>query len=223
MRYIHLRECISALSNEIKSVGVVGAGHGLSEVAIATEFPDIQFTLTDINDQNYPNYHKAMDICWKWGIDNVRFGVWNILEPTRRTFDLICSTEVLEHIEDYRAAAQAMLSAANRYVYCLVPFSDKATNADPARRKRALERHGHYVYGFDEEDLRALFPRPEYVRGAYFSDAGQKLRAQLKSLDGTQIDENLEQLKRLAYRDLQDRIPSIPAEGQGIKVLSKAD
>lgn len=223
LRYIHLRDALLKIGDDIESVGVVGAGHGYSEIALAIEFPHIQFTLTDIIDTGYPNYHKAMDICWKWGLENVRFSVWNVLEPTDRRFDLVCSTEVLEHIEDAAGAAAKMREAALKYVYCLVPFSDKETNANPVRRKRALETHGHFVYGYDAEELEALFPNPEFIKGAYFDDAGQLLRKKLMDLTPAEIDEQLPDLIAFAETDLQDRIPEFPREGQGIKILSRID
>ena len=221
LRYIHLREALLQISDEIETVGVVGAGHGYSEIALAAEFPHIHFTLTDIVATGYPNYHKAMDICWKWGIENVRFSVWNVLEPTKRRFDLVCSTEVLKHIEDAEAAAKKMREAAEKYVYCLVPFSDKASNENPNKRKRALEVHGHFVYGYDEQSLERLFPDPVFLKGAYFQEAGQQLRHRLMDLTPAEIDEQLADLKAFAETDLQDRIPQTPQEGQGIKILSR--
>lgn len=220
LRYIHLRDALLQISDEIETVGVVGAGHGYSEIALALEFPHIQFTLTDIIDTGYPNYHKAMDICWKWGIENVRFSVWNVLEPTARRFDLVCSTEVLEHIADAAGAAEKMREAAEKYVYCLVPFSDKASNENPAKRKRALEAHGHFVYGYDANDLEQLFPNPVFIKGAYFTHEGQALRKRLMDLSPAEIDEQLADLITFAETDLQDRIPETPHEGQGIKILS---
>jgi len=221
LRYIHLRDTFLKIGDEIETVGIVGAGHGYSEIALAIEFPNIHFTLTDIIDTGYPNYHKAMDICWKWGIENVRFSVWNVLEPTDRRFDLVCSTEVLEHIEDAAGAALKMREAALKYVYCLVPFADKASNENEHKRKRALETHGHFVYGYDAEELEQLFPNPEFIKGAYFDDAGQLLRKQLMDLTPAEIDEKLEELAIFAETDLQDRVPNLPSEGQGIKILSR--
>jgi len=221
LRYIHLREAFLAVGDQIESVGVVGAGHGYSEIALAIEFPHIHFTLTDIIAPGYPNYHKAMDICWKWGINNVAFSVWNVLEPSNRRFDMVCSTEVLEHIEDAKSAAAKMREAAEKFVYCLVPFADKETNANENKRKRALEAHGHFVYGYDAEDLESLFPDPVFLKGAYFEEAGQVLRHQLKDLSPEEIDAQLADLKALAEADIQDRIPETPAEGQGIKILSR--
>ncbi|MEM1396526.1 MAG: hypothetical protein AAGH38_03645 [Pseudomonadota bacterium] len=216
-----MRDSLLQVRKEIKTVGVVGAGHGYSELALAIEFPEIEFTLTDIIDADYPIFHKAMDICWKWDIHNVQFSVWNVLEKTNRQFDLVCSTEVLEHIEEDDAAAAAMREAARKYVYCLVPFADKTTNADQKLRRRALERHGHFVFGYDQNRLTELFPAPVHIKGAYFADAGQQLRHQLSALSADQIDDQTARLKQLGDQDLQDRLPSTPDEGQGIRILSR--
>lgn len=221
LRYIHLRDALSRVHKDISTVGIVGAGHGYSEVALALEFPNIEFYLTDIIAPNYPNYHKAMDICWKWGISNVKFGIWNVLEPTSHQFDLVCSTEVLEHIEDAETAAKAMILAAKKFIYCLVPFSDPDTNADTKKRARALEQFGHFVYGYDAYSLEKLFPNPLFINGAYFDDAGQILRQKLTELSNIEIDDQMHELIEFANLDIQNRMPLKPKQGQGIKILSK--
>ena len=35
LRYIHLRDALLKIGDDIESVGVVGAGHGYSEIALA--------------------------------------------------------------------------------------------------------------------------------------------------------------------------------------------
>ena len=159
LRYLHFRDAVARVANDVESICVCGAGHGDSELAVAAEYPDITFTLTDIVDteHGYPNYHATMDLAWKWGIENLKFSVWNVLEPTRRRFDLVASTEMLEHIKDDRAAVANMRQAASKFVYCLVPFADKATNANPVKRKQAWDKHKHHVFGYDETNSASCF------------------------------------------------------------------
>ena len=224
LRYIHFRDVIKRIGGEINTVCVCGAGHGYAELAVAAEFPNIKFILTDIVNKKlgYPNYHHTMDMSWKWGIDNLEFSVWNVLEKTDRRFDMIASTEMLEHIEQADLAARNMLSAASKFVYCLVPFADRATNANPQKRAQAWERHEHYVYGYDRDDLAALFPKVEFVAGTYWASSGQKLRISLNEMSDAEIEQNRAGLERQAEADIVDVVPSNLTEALGIKILSRA-
>lgn len=46
LRYLHARCALSA-AQDVSSVLVVGAGHGLAELALAVEHPEVNFVLTD--------------------------------------------------------------------------------------------------------------------------------------------------------------------------------
>ena len=110
LRYIHLREAVSHVADEIDSICVCGAGYGIAELLIAHEFPHIDITLTDIVDRThgYPNYHRARDLARKYNVNNLSFSIWDVMQPTKRRFDLVCSTEMLEHIKDDDRAAANM-------------------------------------------------------------------------------------------------------------------
>jgi hypothetical protein len=223
LRYLHFRDAVSRVANDVDSICVCGAGHGYSELAVAAEYPDIEFTLTDIVDteHGYPNYHATMDMAWKWGIENLKFSVWNVLEPTHRRFDLVASTEMLEHIKDFRTAAANMRQAARKFVYCLVPYADKATNANPAKRNEAWEKHKHHVFGYDAEELSELFPSPMMLAGAYWNGSGGKLREYLSDLDDEAIRRSVSELEQLAATDLVSAIPTSLEDAIGIKILSR--
>ena len=222
LRYVHLREYVARIAPEIETVGVCGAGHGWAELALAVEFPHITFTLTDIiSAPSYPNYHRAMEFAWANGIDNVRFSIWDVLHKTKRRFDLVASTEMLEHIKDDEPAAANMREAASKYVYCLVPFADQRTNDDAERRTRALETHGHFVCGYDRSRLESLFPDPVFMAGTYWAEHGQKLRSELKDVVPAEIDASATRLAKAAEMDLINRVPIKSSEAQGIKVLAR--
>ncbi len=147
LRYLHLRDFVYQLRGDIRSVGVCGAGLGLSELAIAVEYPDIQFTLTDVVLPGRPNYWKAMDMCMRWGLLNVRFGVWDLLETSPCRFDAVVSTEVLEHIENATLALKNQRAAARHAFYALTPFATAVENSDAERRMKAYLTHEHFVCG----------------------------------------------------------------------------
>jgi len=219
LRYLHLRDLFLMVSEDIDTMAVVGAGHGIAECALAIEFPTVHFTLTDIIAPGYPSYHHAMDICWKWSVNNVSFSVWNVLEPSQHRFDMIASTEVLEHIKDDKAAAERMVETARKYIYCLVPFATKRENADPDRRKHAWDRCQHFVAGYDGDDLAALFGPAITARGTYWRDRGKRLRGRLSSITVQSLAGEREGLIELAKEDLVDSLPGSSSEASGIKIL----
>jgi hypothetical protein len=222
LRYLHFRDYLSRVSEEVETVCVCGAGHGLAELACAIEFPHITFTLTDIIGDGYPNYHRAMSHAWRWGLENMRFAVWDVLHLTQRRFDLVASTEMLEHVPDVPRAVRNMRKAATKYVYCLVPFADDRTNANPAQRQRAWSTHSHFIFGLDQKSLESLFGRAEHLSGAYWSDAGLPFRQKLTAMTDSDIASSVTELANEAVADLRDEIPKASAQAAGIKILARA-
>lgn len=223
LRYLHLRDYVSRVADEIETMAVCGTGTAWSELAIAVEFPHLQLTLTDIIDRpRYPSYHAAMAHAWSKGIDNVSFTVWDVLQPTKRRFDLVCSTEMLEHIKEDAKAAENMRKASRRYTYCLVPYADAETNADTEKRKHALEKAEHFVCGYDEAMIRNLFPTPVYMGGAYWPTGGGRLNQKLRAMTPEAIDADYDALAALAGTDLRDVVPQSSRDAMGIKVLCSA-
>lgn len=220
LRYLHLRDFLLPIVNEVETVCVCGAGYGLAELLLAIEFPHLQISLTDITGDGYPMYYRAMDLAWRFEIDNINFSIWNVLTPTKRRFDLVASTEMLEHVKEDERAAANMCMATRRYLYCLVPFADDEANADEKRRQGAWERHRHHVCGYDVKRLASLFPTPCRVAGTYWREHGAVLRQHLSELSLEEIDMKQSELKQHAQCDLLDKVPMTMDECQGIKVLS---
>lgn len=223
LRYLHFRDYLARVAGEVSTVCVCGAGHGLAELACALEFPQITFTLTDIIASGYPNYHRAMSHAWQWGVDNLQFSVWNVLNQTDRRFDLVASTEMLEHVPDVARAARHMRTAAVKYVYCLVPFADDATNADPTKRQKAWIDHEHFVFGFDRKSLESLFGPAEAIAGAYWTDAGRPFRSKITAMSDDVLRSSIEALAAEASADLRDSVPLTLNDAAGIKILANAD
>lgn len=221
LRYLHLHSAIERVKDEIGSVLAVGVGKGLAELALAVEFPHIQFRLTDIESPTTPSWSFVQRAVREWELQNVRFDILDITQPARLKADLVSSTEVLEHIEDAEQAARNMLDAADKYVFALVPFADRRFNADPERRRRVLESHGHFVCGFDEAALVALFPNPVEVRGCYWVDRGQPFRSVLDAMDAQAIRDRSACLVARADDDITPgRVPVSRAEAAGIWILA---
>src|SRR4029453_16490620 len=81
LRYLHLREGLLA-AQDCRSVLSIGCGRGLAELALAIEFPQVSFHLTDIEGEKTPHYGAAQNHVRRWKLGNVTFGVCDILQPT---------------------------------------------------------------------------------------------------------------------------------------------
>lgn len=221
LRYLHLREGFKIAHAEgIETVHCLGAGKGYAELALALEFPEVRFHITDVESEITPNYHVAKGWAKRLNLPNVTFGTMDIFNPPNETWDLITSVETLEHLEDDDLAVENMLKIANRYVYMLVPFSDDRTNADAQRLAYVWDKHEHFRVGYDEKRLRALFPKARTIRGCYFREDGHKLRQTLAEMSPEEIDERAEELFAAARRDLRDEIPNTLQDSIGIWVFA---
>jgi hypothetical protein len=186
------------------------------------EFPSIHFTLTDIIAGGYPNYHRAMNFAWKNGVNNISSSVWNTLEPTAHRFDLVASTEMLEHIRDAKKAVANMRAASRKYIYCLVPFADAHTNANLKLREKVWEQNEHFVYGYDVDAMRDLFGKSGKVRSAY-TPVGVAFRERLSKMSDTEIAQDFDELCRAANADIVNsgKPPSTLKDALGIRILAE--
>ncbi len=220
LRYIHAREALR-LATDARSVLVCGAGHALAEVALAIEFPERRFHVTDYAAATH-DQRTARNLAERYELTNITFGELDILEPgATPRFDMVTSVEILEHIAQDDLAAHNMRALAKRYVFCLVPFAPAAHNDDWKRRKRMLEMFEHYVCGYDPARLVGLFPHPRAIRGCYWHDAGQPFRARLGELSDGAIEDELEDLVADAQSDVRMTMPIRRNEAAGIWILSE--
>lgn len=219
LRYMHAREGM-LLAGPVQSVLVVGAGYGLAEIALALEWPNTTFHLTDHGGATH-DFDAARDLADRLGLTNVTFGQLDILSPAQagERWDMVMSIEVLEHLLDDWRAAEGMMQRARRYVFTLVPYATQATNADPVARRRALEKAEHVRVGYDAAMLNMLFPGAGVTRGCYWLDAGHPMRLRLDSMTNDEMAAHFDALLVEAATDLRDQIPA-PREALGIWRLS---
>lgn len=204
LRYLHLYEFVAANAAEIKTVGICGAGRGISELAIALEFPNIEFLLTDVvyeGNPRRPNYFWVMELVTRWQVPNVRFGIWDLLKPPPGRFDVVASSEVLEHIEHASLALHNKAKAARRLVYALTPFATAQQNSDPEKRKAVFAQHEHYVCGYDADFFKSA-GICRLVSGTYWKSHGVAFRTKLSQLSDTDIDGRFDELISEAKGDL---------------------
>jgi 2-polyprenyl-3-methyl-5-hydroxy-6-metoxy-1,4-benzoquinol methylase len=223
LRYLHAKTALSLIENDIKTVLVIGAGHGIAELILALEYPHINFYLTDHKLSTH-NISIGKNFISTFGIKNVSFGELDILYPnTYNKFDLVYSVEVLEHIKDDFLAVKNMHVLSEKYIYCLVPFAEEVLNKDPERLAHSLKKAEHHLVGYNLLRLVNLFPNIFVIRGCYWKNAGVEFRGKLELLDQEQIILEQESLMELAKQDLIDRIPLKMREGMGIWCLAKSN
>lgn len=222
LRYLHLRDFIQSKSSEISNLLVVGTGKGLAELAVAAEFPNLKFFLTDIVSEGTPrrpNYFQCMEISERWGIGNIKFGVWDVLMARQDKYDCIVSTEVLEHIPEHELAVQNMVRYSSKYVYILAPYASKIRNQDPILRAKALKAHEHVVCGFDEEYFHSFPFLIESIHGVYWGGKSS-YRTVLNSYFPNAEKQSHESIVNIAQSDLR-KSPPIDGKCLGIKCVIK--
>ena len=222
LRYLHLREGFT-IADELETVLCVGAGRAIAEVGLAVEFPNTHFLITDIRSSRTPNYSQAQDLASAWNLKNVTFEVLDVMAPhSGLRFDLVCSVEVLEHIEDDREAVRNMYALSKKYVYALVPYADKHSQQDLDLTRRAWDRHEHFRVGYDTKDLSLLFPNQIESRGCYWRNAGQVFRSKLQDSDMEVVLANVDEWAERAQEDIQMQTPHLSSQAQGIWVLASS-
>ena len=219
LRYQHARQALEVMS-DWEDVLVVGAGNGLAEIALALEFRDKFFYLTEQEDTTH-SFKHAKAFVEAFRMKNVAFGSLDILQPGSRKFDVVYSVEVLEHIKDDALAASNMKQIARRYIFCLVPFAQDALNSDEKKRKSVYEKHKHFVVGYDVKKLVNLFPDPITIQGCYWQDAGLVFRSKLSAMEIDSIVETHEELMYEASKDIKNRIQTKQEDALGIWTVSE--
>jgi hypothetical protein len=143
-----------------------------------------------------------MELVLRWGVRNVRFGVWDILKPPPAKFDAVTSTEVLEHIRDARRALTNQLTAARRFVYTLVPYATDAENSDAEKRLNAYLNAEHLVCGFEPSFFDGLSANRVTTHGVYWKCAGFQFRKSLIAAADAEIEGNCISLFSQARNDI---------------------
>ncbi|WP_264319984.1 class I SAM-dependent methyltransferase [Zarconia navalis] len=223
LRYIHLREGLKkalAERNSIKSFLSVGCGLGLAELALAIEYSQVHFYLTDFD---ATRYKMAQNMVKNWSLLNVEFGMYNALSPSDKTYDFVASIEVIEHIENDVLAFKNMCKTAEQYLFCLVPFATDEMNADRKLRNYVWRKHEHYRCGYNTNDLIKLAQnnsiRVLTIRGCYWQNAGFKLRKIQEELSDDCLLSSRSNLIELATTDIREDIPIDGNQLSGIWML----
>lgn len=109
------KEIIKIIKNkEVKTMLDVGCGEGFITTKIAEAFPEIKIIAIDPEKQ-YIDYAKKFN-----SLPNIKFKK-DKLENIKEKFDLVISTEVLEHLENPYEMLATMIKLSKKYVLFSVP------------------------------------------------------------------------------------------------------
>jgi len=226
-RHVHLVAAFETALAEgpVETMLSVGAGSGLSELYLAASHPEVQFTLTELDEARMA-WAREMSTCWE--MENVSYAVQDLLAPceTDPAADFVASIEVLEHIDDDETAARNLIACSRRFVFALVPYCSAAELDDPRRARRAWSAHGHHRVGYTHETFAAVLGDHErlMLRNCYFNPEAAALRARLSEMSDEEAVEARLELTREAADDVQDRVVAGGTEqAQGIEALLRID
>ncbi len=220
LRYLHLREAF-LLTRDVKSALSVNSGQGYAELALALEFPEVQFRFEWDGPGDAPAWDPGRKLVETWGVSNLSFARHDLDSIAPATYDLVCSIETIARAENDREAAAALRRIARRYVFILAPFADPETNASERLRERLRKQHAQHRVGYDLDTLSDLLERPLCVRGCYWSDFGGQLREKLAMLSDAEVRASLPLLQEEANRDLVEEIPLLYPLAFGIWGLAE--
>ena len=207
--------------NPVRSMLTAGCGEGYSELFLALRHPEVEFTLTDVNAERVGLAARNVGAA---RIANVECRVLDLTsEPDGQKFDLVTSTEVLEHIGADDRAARHLLSLAAGHVWSLVPFCTESELSDERARRRAWERHEHHRPGYTFASLRQLFAQSQLIweRNCYIQPEAQQLRDEMRDNSDDELWRHRRAWVDAAVRDI-DAAHRPDATAAGIEILTQA-
>lgn len=132
-----------------------GSGRGVMVLACARRFPKATVLGVDLlAQQNALNNAIAQQLALS---DRVSFATWDVLRlPELGTFDLIISSDTLEHLEDDLGGVAMFRQALNPGGYLLVHVPHLTRNLFGWHRQNWMDIEGHVRPGYTQEGLTAL-------------------------------------------------------------------
>jgi ubiquinone/menaquinone biosynthesis C-methylase UbiE len=131
-----------------------GSGRGIMTMECARRFPQAQVIGADLlADQNEINNMIAKKV----GLQNVRFETWNVLDlPASEPFDVVISSDTLEHLEDDLGGVRMLRNSVNPGGYLLVHVPHFTRNLFGWHRQNWMDIEGHVRPGYTRDGLTAL-------------------------------------------------------------------
>lgn len=208
IRYLHLRDAVIR-AGQVRSVLTIGADRGLATVALAIEFPGIDFRVADYRG-GLANFRKASEIEVDWSLANIRFDEegLNTLQPAQKN-DLVALIEILYRVDDPVAVAMTAREAAECAVFALEPLTSH-----------------RMPYGVHSNSrIAALVTAVESIfldgqkRGCYWESRGTLFRTELENLSDEEIRRDGPRLMEAGQKDLVDSLPKPGDEASALSTL----
>jgi len=209
LRYLHLRDAVIR-AGSVRSVLTIGADRGLATIALAIEFPGIDFRVADYRG-GLANFRKAREIEVEWSLANILFDEEGLstLRPTAK-FDLVALTEVLACVDDASNLATAAWKTAAGAVFALVPLASDGMRSG---------HHGFSKYGASINAVESLFPGGQ-IRGCYWAHRGGLLKNELAHLSDEEIRREGPRLMEAGQADVIDSAPTQGGEASALSTLA---
>ena len=224
-RHVHLVHAFDEARKlgRIETFLGIGCGVGLSEIFLAASAPDVSFVLTDLDEERLKHAEHHAKKC---GLRNVELRVLDLLTAKAVTgadkFDFVSSIEVLEHIDDDKAAAAIYSGISRQFVYVLVPSCCEADLTDGDKVRRAWDHHEHFRPGYTDKSLRGLFPDTTIlsIGSCYLTPTALATRARVEAMSDDAIRSGWQQLFDEARADVGSPLVDC-SQANGIELLAR--
>jgi 2-polyprenyl-3-methyl-5-hydroxy-6-metoxy-1,4-benzoquinol methylase len=151
IRAVHLRRALRG--KDFQNILEAGSGIGTTTVWLARRYPRSMIDACDIDDKNIQSSEKIQK---GLGIKNIRFFAGDITKNLgENKYDLICSQDVLEHVEDDRSAISNFSLALRPDGYLVLHLPQK----NQLRHFRNLKQwtyETHVREGYTKEEIKKI-------------------------------------------------------------------
>jgi SAM-dependent methyltransferase len=137
-----------------RRIADAGSGRGVITLACARTFPQAEVIGLDLNETQCRVNQQVARVA---GVANVRFTCWDVLRlEALGPFDLILSSDNLEHLEDDLGCARVFFRALTPGGYLLVHVPHLTRNLFGWHRANWMDIEGHVRPGYTREGLAQL-------------------------------------------------------------------
>jgi trans-aconitate methyltransferase len=159
-----LRVCARTILSFLDKVGCpkriadVGSGRGMITLACARKFPKAEVVGIDLD---YVQNNNNNEMVKKIGVShNLRFITWDAMKLQEfRKFDLIISTDMLEHLEDDLGGVKMFYEALQPGGYLLIHVPHQTRYTFGWKRENWMDVEGHVRPGYTKEGLIELLSK----------------------------------------------------------------
>jgi SAM-dependent methyltransferase len=139
---------------EPKRIADAGCGRGMITLACARAFPQAEVIGIDLNREQCEINERLMR---GLNVENARFACWDVLRIEELgKFDVILSSDNLEHLDDDLGCAKTLLGALQPGGFLIVHVPHLTRNLFGWHRTNWMDIEGHVRPGYTREGLTSL-------------------------------------------------------------------